>query len=114
MVQIKRIYDKPSQTDGFRILIDRLWPRGISKEKASIDLWLKDIAPSTNLRQWFNHQPDRFEEFSLKYIDEILNSQALEKLRQLIKDEPKVTLLYATKETKINHAVVLKQLLDKK
>lgn len=112
MIQIKRIYDEPSETDGYRILIDRLWPRGVSKEQAAIDLWLKDIAPSRELRIWFDHQADRFAEFSLKYDGELADNPAIETLKTILAAHPQVTLLYGAKDPNINHAVVLKKFLE--
>lgn len=108
---IKRVYDPYSQNDGFRILVDRLWPRGISKERAAVDLWLKDIAPSSGLRQWFNHDPAKFKEFSLKYQAELNENPALDELRRLIAHHKNVTLLFGAKDLKNNHAAVLKEFL---
>ena len=112
MISLKRIYDQPSQADGLRILIDRLWPRGVSQERAAIDVWLKDIAPSPNLRLWFNHQPDRFKEFSLRYTEELSNNPKIEELIQLVDQHPQITLLYAAKDPDINHAVVLQKFME--
>ena len=112
MIVLKRIYDQPSQTDGLRILVDRLWPRGISKEHAAIDVWLKDIAPSTALRTWFNHQPEKFQEFSSKYVEELSDNPKTEELIQLIDRYRHVTLLYAAKDPAINHAIVLKKFIE--
>lgn len=112
-VNIKRIYDQPSADDGFRVLIDRLWPRGISKQGAKLDLWLKDIAPSTGLRQWFGHEPAKFKEFSALYQTELDDNPALAALKSIVKKHAKVTLLYGAKDPKTNHAVVLKSYLGK-
>ena len=112
MVRIKRIYDKPASSDGERILVDRLWPRGVSKEKAALDMWLKDVAPSTALRVWFDHKPERFAEFSEKYREELRQNPAVAVLRELYSKKPNVTLLYADKDPRINHAVVLRQYLE--
>lgn len=110
-VEIKRVYEKPAKEDGMRILVDRLWPRGVSKEKAKIDLWLKDIAPSDGLRKWFGHQPTRWEEFRKRYLEELRNNkEALGELASLCRKNP-VTLLYAAKDEAMNNAVVLKELL---
>lgn len=104
---IKRIYDSPSPNDGYRILVDRLWPRGVSKERAHLDRWLKDIAPSSELRRWFNHQPERFEEFTHRYQYELEHNDALKEMQQLIQAHPRITLLYGAKDPTINHAHVL-------
>ncbi|MEI2824600.1 MAG: DUF488 domain-containing protein [Chitinophagaceae bacterium] len=112
-ISIKRVYDQPEQTDGFRILIDQLWPRGLSKEKAKVDLWLKEIAPSTELRKWFNHDPEKWKEFAKRYKAEIKkNIEALTLLKSKIK-EGKVTLVYGAKEERYNDAVVLQKILTK-
>jgi len=112
-IDIKHIYDPPSTNDGFRILVDRLWPRGISKQKAKLDLWLKDIAPSTELRQWFHHDTDKFKEFSAKYKAELKNNPAVEQLKDLVAKHSTVTLLYGAKDPKLNQAAVLKEYLEK-
>ncbi|MCC7400540.1 MAG: DUF488 domain-containing protein [Chitinophagaceae bacterium] len=111
-VSIKRVYEPPEKSDGFRILIDRLWPRGLSKEKAKVDLWLKEIAPSTELRKWFGHDPEKWPVFQKKYSAEIKNNKAsLDILRSKIK-EKKVTLVYGAKEERYNDAVVLQKLIS--
>jgi uncharacterized protein YeaO (DUF488 family) len=108
MIKIKRVYDPPAKEDGYRILIDRLWPRGLTKERAKIDLWLKEIAPSNELRKWFNHDPEKWEEFKAKYEKELTNKQnLLHEIKQLEKEKGIVTLLYSTKETEHNNAVAL-------
>lgn len=113
-VQIKRIYDKYEKTDGYRVLIDRLWPRGISKENAHLDAWMKDLAPSTDLRKWFDHKEERFEGFTKKYELELKdNKNDLEELLSLA-NERIVTLLYGAKDQERNQAVVLQQVLNKK
>jgi uncharacterized protein YeaO (DUF488 family) len=113
MVQIKRIYEDPALDDGKRVLVDRLWPRGVTKDRANLDLWLKEIAPSAQLRIWFGHKPDRFAEFGKRYQQELAHNPALAALKTLIAKEPKVTLLYAAKDSQINHAVVLQRYLEK-
>ena len=114
MLHIKRVYDEPAAEDGYRVLVDRLWPRGISKEKAALDLWLKDIAPSPGLRTWFDHKPERFAEFSHKYMDELeINQEAVQVLKKLLSENSNVTLLYAAKNPVVNHAVVLQEFLRK-
>lgn len=114
ILKIKRIYDQPTADDGIRIFVDRLWARGISKERAHLDYWLKDIAPSSDLRKWFNHKPERFKEFS-KYYKKELDSEPeeIEKIRKLLRHD-NVTLIYAAKDPAINHAVVLKEYITQK
>lgn len=113
-MKIKRAYAPVEDTDGYRILVDRLWPRGISKEKAKIDLWLKSVAPSNDLRKWFGHDPERFPEFSKRYQDELEESGALDELRAAIKEHPNATLLFAAHDEEHNNAVVLQHLLETK
>ena len=111
-LQIKRIYDAYSASDGTRILVDRLWPRGISKKEARLDYWLKDIAPSTELREWFGHKPERFKEFSHKYENELKKQTAnIIKIKDLLTHK-NVTLLYAAKDREINHAIVLRNYIE--
>ncbi|SRR5690554_623968 len=113
MIQLKRIYDSANEDDGYRVLIDRLWPRGLSKGNAKIDLWMKDIAPSTELRKWFHHDPDKWEEFQELYKEELSNNKdLLDQLLKLEKDNNKLTLLYSAKDRERNQAVVLLQLLS--
>lgn len=112
MLKIKRVYDTPTKTDGTRVLVDRLWPRGISKERAVIDLWLKEIAPSPGLRTWFDHKPERFNEFTLKYYEELSKGPAVNELKKLAHKHKLITLLYAAKDPAINHAVVLQGFLE--
>ena len=114
MIRLKRVYAEPSSDDGYRILVDRLWPRGLTKERAAIDLWLKEIAPSASLRIWFGHKPERFAELSHKYIDELSNNTAVVTLEKLAARYPDLTLLYAAKDSAINHAVVLQKFLEKR
>lgn len=110
----KRIYEKSAAKDGYRILVDRLWPRGVSKEEAKLDEWLKDVAPSTELRKWFDHIEDRFPEFSKRYQDELdLKNDDLERLKNIAKKQ-QVTLLYSAKNINFNQAVVLCNYLNKK
>lgn len=117
-ITTKRIYDEPGDADGERILVDRLWPRGISKDRARLTAWDKDVAPSTELRKWFGHDPDRFAEFSARYRDELSSSSAAEELASRCRDQlvqgRNVTLLYAAKDTSCNHAVVLGDWLAEK
>jgi uncharacterized protein YeaO (DUF488 family) len=107
-VAVKRAYDPPSSKDGTRILVDRLWPRGLSKAKAKLDGWNKDVAPSTQLRKWFGHRPERFREFTKRYRAELKHNAAAAELRAL---KGKVTLVYGARDPAINHAVVLAKLL---
>ncbi len=115
-IKIKRIYETPSKEDGIRILVDRLWPRGISKKKASLNEWLPEIAPSDTLRKWFSHDPSKWERFKEKYLEEIIsnNKEALNKLIKYIKEEGVITLLYAAKDEIRNNAVVLKEYFESK
>jgi uncharacterized protein YeaO (DUF488 family) len=114
-INIKRAYDAAEKTDGYRILVDRLWPRGISKEKAGIDLWLKGIAPSDDLRKWFGHDPERWPEFKTKYRAELANRrELLQELKQLESEHGTITLVYAAKDEAHNDAVVLKDVLGEK
>jgi uncharacterized protein YeaO (DUF488 family) len=105
---LKRAYEPPAKGDGSRILVDRLWPRGLSKKKAALDGWMKDVAPSPALRKWFDHKPERFQEFAKRYRAELKANPALEELRDL---KGKVTLIYGARDPKINHAVVLAKVL---
>ena len=112
MVKLKRIYEKPKSSDGYRVLVDRLWPRGISKVEAKLDLWLKDIAPSNELRQWFDHDPAKWSEFQKKYKSEIIDNESIfRELKSIIQKHEVVTLLYGAKDEKHNQAVVIKSLL---
>ena len=112
-VSIKRVYDEPTSSDGTRVLVDRLWPRGLSKERAHVDVWLKEIAPSTELRKWFNHDPEKFAEFRRRYEAELKSEtgqEALAKLRDLAKQGP-ITLVFAAHDTEHSNAAVLRDLL---
>jgi uncharacterized protein YeaO (DUF488 family) len=106
-VQVKRLHDDPTPADGFRILVDRLWPRGVSKERAAIDLWLKEVAPSSELRTWFDHRPDRFADFAIRYAGELDSNPAVDQLLGIVASNSAVTLLYGAKDKVVNHAVVL-------
>jgi len=110
-MKIKRAYAPAEESDGYRILVDRLWPRGISKEKAQIDLWLKSVAPSNELRKWFGHDPEKFPEFEQRYRAELAGSGALDGLRAVLREHPDATLLFAAHDEDHNNAVVLKELL---
>lgn len=112
MIQIKRIYDPVGDDDGYRILIDRLWPRGFSKESAHIDLWMKEIAPSTSLRKWFHHEIENWDEFTTRYRKELKEKcTLLTELKNLGKEHKKVTLLYSAKDSMHNQAIVLLEVL---
>jgi uncharacterized protein YeaO (DUF488 family) len=110
-VLVKRIYEPADTKDGYRILVDRLWPRGIKKEAAQIDTWLKEVAPSTELRTWFHGGAGSFADFKKKYLAELKQNPALKELRSLVKEHKKVTLLYAAKDEQQNHAIILADLL---
>lgn len=112
-IKIKRVYETPEPNDGYRVLIDRLWPRGISKEKSAIDEWLKDVAPSTELRKWFNHQPELFPEFKNRYIKELEGQNSALNHLKSIAAKQQLTLLYSAKDTQYNQAVVLLEVLHK-
>lgn len=115
MIKSKRTYDAASDDDGYRILIDRLWPRGLSKEKAHIDLWLKDIAPSTELRKWYDHDVDKWSEFEKRYKAELKSKRELiEQIKELEKEHKTVTLLYSAKDTEHANANVLIEILKSK
>jgi uncharacterized protein YeaO (DUF488 family) len=111
-IEIKRAYEPPSPKDGMRILVDRLWPRGVRKDAAALDLWRKDIAPTTALRKWFDHRPDRFAEFKQRYRDELKSNPAVSEVLKQI-GRRKATLVYAAHDTAVNHAVVLADFLSK-
>lgn len=117
IIRIKRIYDNPKGDSSFRILVDRLWPRGLSKEKTKIDLWQKDIAPSNTLRKWFGHDEKKWDEFKRKYFKELdtkSNSQMVDEIIKMGKEHSSITLLYGTKEERFNNAVALKEYLEEK
>ena len=111
-VVIKRAYDKPASTDGYRVLVDRLWPRGIKKSDLQIDEWLRDVGPSNELRQWFDHDPTKFDEFTRRYREELGRNQALAQLQSLARDHDKLTLVYSAKDQQHNQAVVLRDYLS--
>jgi len=114
-IAVKRIYDKPGRTDGTRVLVDRLWPRGLKKEEARLDAWLRDVAPSNKLRKWFHEQPQEWLSFRRRYLKELAQPEAAEALQQLYSfaatNRP-VTLLFASKNVQRNNATVLKDLLE--
>jgi len=115
MTNLKRVYDPASLSDGVRVLVDRLWPRGLTKEKARIDEWLRDLAPSDELRTWYHARPSQWMNFRKRYLAELHSPEAtaaLEKLYALANKRKTITLLYASKNTERNNATVLKDLLD--
>lgn len=113
-IPIKRVYEPYSPDDGYRILIDRLWPRGLTKEKAKIDLWLKSIAPSNELRKWFGHDPEKWSEFQKKYKAEIeANTESVSTLKKALKEQKVVTFIYSAKDELHNDAVVLQAVFSK-
>lgn len=112
-VRVARVYDDPDTTEGARVLVDRLWPRGVSKERAHLDLWLKDVAPSTGLRRWYHHDPSKYDEFASRYraeLDDRDHAPALHELRELLAKGP-VTLLTASRRADISEAAVLRDVL---
>lgn len=113
-VAVARVYDEPRNTDGVRVLVDRIWPRGMSKERATLDHWCKTVAPSTELRKWYHHAPDRFEEFATRYETELEEPERAQAVRHLkdLAEGGAVTLLTATKNLELSHAQVLSQLLS--
>lgn len=117
-IKVERIYDNPkgdNKNNSFRILVDRLWPRGLSKDKVKIDLWQKDIAPSNTLRKWFSHDDKKWDQFKIKYFKELdKNSDAVNTIIENAKEQGSVTLLYGTKEDRFNNAVALKEYLENK
>jgi uncharacterized protein YeaO (DUF488 family) len=112
MVKIKRVYDQPEKADGKRVLVDRLWPRGIKKDDAGLDLWLKDIAPSNDLRKWFSHDPSKWQEFKEQYRKELENKPGMVADLKKAAMQETVTLLFAAKDADRNNAVVLKEMIE--
>lgn len=106
-VHTKRIYEESSREDGYRVLVDRIWPRGVSKQKANLDEWLKEVAPSTELRKWFDHEEPRWPEFQKRYRAELGGNPEVDTLRRLMKEHDVVTLLYSARNEEENQAVVL-------
>lgn len=112
-IKIKRVYDLPCDNDGFRILVDRLWPRGINKNNVQIDFWAKELAPTTSLRKWFNHEEQKFSEFNLRYLEELaIKYEVAQKILNQSTNET-ITLLFAARDRLHNHAVVLQSFLSK-
>jgi uncharacterized protein YeaO (DUF488 family) len=115
MIRLKRVYELPARTDGSRILVDRLWPRGLTKERAAVTLWLKDVAPSTALRKWFGHAPARWKQFQAPYRKELREKREKSDALKLLKRKSKthtVTLVYAARDEQHNEALVLKRVLE--
>lgn len=112
MLKTKRVYEEPSENDGYRILTERLWPRGVSKERAALDKWMKSIAPSHDLRKWFDHDPDKWEGFKERYRKELFGSEAVNEMLEIIKEQDTVTMVYASKDEEHNSTVLLKGFLE--
>jgi uncharacterized protein YeaO (DUF488 family) len=115
MIRIKRVYEEPAKEDGYRILVDRLWPRGLTKERAKVDLWVKEIAPSDALRKWFKHEPEKWPEFAKRYRSEFAKKKdLLKEVRKLEREHGTVTLLFGRKDEKQNQAVLIASALKGK
>lgn len=113
-IRTKRVYEPAESNDGFRVLVDRVWPRGLKKEDVAADLWLKELAPSSDLRKWFGHDPDKWEEFKRRYFEEVAaQTEAVERLLEEAGDRP-ITLLFGARDTEHNQAVALKEYLRKR
>lgn len=114
MIKLKRVYEKAENNDGLRVLVDRLWPRGVKKEEAKLDEWLRDIAPSSELRKWFSHDPNKWEKFKIRYEEELAQKEEL--LDKLIQDAKgkDITLVYASREKQFNNVTVLKTLMEER
>ncbi len=112
-VHVRSVRAEPARGDGHRVLVDRLWPRGVSKEDAAVDVWLKEVGPSTGLRTWFGHDPEKFEEFAQRYARELEGNEAWQELRQIVADHGRVTLLFGAADEEHNQAVVLRDLLTR-
>jgi uncharacterized protein YeaO (DUF488 family) len=110
--RVKRVYDAPAVEDGLRVLVDRLWPRGLTKEKAKVDIWLKDVAPSTELRRWFHHEAPLFDEFTARYTAELDANPTVAQLRELGDTHPVVTLLVGARDPELIQGVVLERYLE--
>ncbi len=114
MIQLKRAYEKPSREDGLRVLVERLWPRGLKKQEVALDLWLKEIAPSAGLRQWFGHDPQKWQEFCRRYRAELAGRTAEVNLLREKLQQGKVTLIYGSRDEEHNAAVALKKFMEEK
>ncbi len=111
-IKIKRVYEKPLPSDGYRVLVDRLWPRGISKNEAHLEAWEKDLAPSADLRKWYGHQPERWEEFKKRYRSELAANPAVTEFLDKNKSQQVITLVYAYREEAYSHALILQEFLE--
>ena len=114
MIRLKRVYERIEVTDGERVLVDRLWPRGIRRSTSNIDIWVKNVAPSDELRKWFAHDPKKWMRFKMRYRKELKDNRALDKLVQIVLNADPVTLLYSSKDQKHNNAVVLFEVLKRR
>ena len=112
-IRLKRVYDSPAAEDGFRVLVERLWPRGITKAEAHLDLWMREIAPSSDLRKWFAHDPAKWEEFSVRYEKELEKNRELVNMLEQKSRQTTVTLVYAAHDVRHNSALVLKRFIEK-
>ncbi len=110
-ISLKRVYEAPARSDGCRMLVERLWPRGLSKQDAKIDVWAKDAAPSTELRRWFNHEPDKWTEFKRRYFKELRARRPLEPILERVR-AGRVTFVFASREPRFNNAVALKEYVE--
>jgi len=114
-IRIRRIYEEPAEGDGLRVLVDRLWPRGLSRERAVLDLWVRDLAPSDDLRRWYGHDPDKWDGFRRRYFTELDGQpQAVAELEDALADSPVVTLLFGSREEKLNNATALREYLHQR
>lgn len=113
-ITLKRAYEAPTRADGWRVLVDRLWPRGVSKDEAHIDLWLKEVAPSNELRKWFAHDPEKWPEFRKRYLSELQHNPALAELQALARQHARLTLVYAARDEMHNQAQLLKEVLTQR
>ncbi|WEV78053.1 DUF488 family protein [Janibacter cremeus] len=112
-VHVRSVRDEPASGDGHRVLVDRVWPRGVSKEDAALDDWLKEVGPSTELRQWFGHDPEKFDEFARRYEKELAGNEDWQTLQDLVAEHGRVTLLFGASDKENNQAVVLRDLLTR-
>jgi uncharacterized protein YeaO (DUF488 family) len=113
-ITLKRAYEAPTRADGWRVLVDRLWPRGVSKDEAHINLWLKEVAPSSELRKWFAHDPEKWPEFRKRYLSELRHNPALAELQALARQHARLTLVYAARDEMHNQAQLLKEVLTQR
>ena len=111
-IRLKRVYDPPSPDDGFRVLVERLWPRGLTKEQAKVDLWLKEVAPSPELRAWYSHDTAKWPEFCRRYMEELRGNPAVEQLRRLLEEHPVTSFVFAARDPEHCSAALLKKFLE--